>query len=279
MSIRIDGTNTAANPGITGADADTGLQFGTDEVNIVTGATSRVTVDSAGRVGIGNTSPTEVLNVNGDIRLEQTLNTTQRIYALRGTGAYALGTSGGAAIALTSLSNQDDEISFETHDQGTSHRLNMRIGPEGYVEKPNQPACAVSLGIGWWDPNAAITFGAMPSNGSFHWNNGGFYAGNTIGGYPYRVLHVPKSGIYMFCLGSYASGSTETRISLYRNNSEQIVFREHRGIGGGDYSNTNIGIQYMDAGDYINMRTEGGAVNSNFYYGNKHTYVQAYFLG
>jgi len=38
MTIRIDGTNTTANPGITGADADTGLQFGTDELKLVTGA-------------------------------------------------------------------------------------------------------------------------------------------------------------------------------------------------------------------------------------------------
>ena len=57
MAIRIDGTNTAANPGITGADADTGLQFGTDEVSIVTGGTTRATVDSSGNVGIGTTSP------------------------------------------------------------------------------------------------------------------------------------------------------------------------------------------------------------------------------
>jgi|11_taG_2_1085331.scaffolds.fasta_scaffold46138_3 hypothetical protein len=42
MPIRIDGTNTAANPGITGTDADTGLQFGTDEVKIVTGGTDRI---------------------------------------------------------------------------------------------------------------------------------------------------------------------------------------------------------------------------------------------
>ena len=57
MTIRIDGTNTAANPGITGTDTDTGLQFGTDEVKIVTGGTSRVTVDSNGNVGIGTTTP------------------------------------------------------------------------------------------------------------------------------------------------------------------------------------------------------------------------------
>ena len=52
MAIRIDGTNTTANPGITGADADTGLQFGTDEVQFVTGGTNRATVESNGNLTI-----------------------------------------------------------------------------------------------------------------------------------------------------------------------------------------------------------------------------------
>ena len=67
MSIRIDGTNTAANPGITGADTDTGLQFGTDEVNVLTGGSTRATVDSSGRLLIGTTSSTgsHILEVNG----------------------------------------------------------------------------------------------------------------------------------------------------------------------------------------------------------------------
>ena len=50
MSMRIDGTNTTANPGITGADTDTGLQFGTNEVSIVTDGEEQVKVDSGGRV-------------------------------------------------------------------------------------------------------------------------------------------------------------------------------------------------------------------------------------
>jgi len=52
MSIRIDGTNTTANPGITGGDADTGLQFGTDEIQFVTGGTNRATVESNGNFTI-----------------------------------------------------------------------------------------------------------------------------------------------------------------------------------------------------------------------------------
>jgi len=84
MTIRIDGTNTAANPGITGADADTGLQFGTDEVSIVTGGTDRVTVDSSGNVGIGNSTPAHKLDIdNGQARINRG-NSAGDILILRG---------------------------------------------------------------------------------------------------------------------------------------------------------------------------------------------------
>jgi|TARA_R100000027_G_scaffold53529_1_gene42419 hypothetical protein len=65
MSIRIDGTNTAANPGITGADTDTGLQFGTDEVSIVTGGSTRATVDSSGDLTLANDSTLIINNPDG----------------------------------------------------------------------------------------------------------------------------------------------------------------------------------------------------------------------
>lgn len=52
MAIRIDGDNATATPGITGGDADTGLVFGTDEIEAVTGGTTRFTVESNGNVTI-----------------------------------------------------------------------------------------------------------------------------------------------------------------------------------------------------------------------------------
>ena len=52
MTTKINGTNTAASPAITGADTDTGLSFGTDTVNINTGGTTRATVDSSGNLNI-----------------------------------------------------------------------------------------------------------------------------------------------------------------------------------------------------------------------------------
>jgi len=64
MTIKINGTNTTAQPSITGADTDTGLVYGTDQVQVVTGGTTRATVDSSGRVGIGTAAPASLLDVH-----------------------------------------------------------------------------------------------------------------------------------------------------------------------------------------------------------------------
>jgi hypothetical protein len=63
MTVKIDGTNTAANPAFTGADTDTGLQCGSNEVKLVTGGTARATVDSSGSLGVGTESPDNRLHV------------------------------------------------------------------------------------------------------------------------------------------------------------------------------------------------------------------------
>jgi len=51
-------------------DTDTKVSFGTDEIVLTTAGTDAVKVDSAGNVGIGTASPSEVLGVLGNIKLE-----------------------------------------------------------------------------------------------------------------------------------------------------------------------------------------------------------------
>ena len=63
MAIKINGTNTTANPGITGPDTDTGLVYGTDQVQVGTGGTTRATVDSSGNLGVGTSAPVAGLTV------------------------------------------------------------------------------------------------------------------------------------------------------------------------------------------------------------------------
>jgi hypothetical protein len=48
MTIKINGTNTTAQPSITGTDTDTGLVYGTDEVKIVTGGVEKLKATNTG---------------------------------------------------------------------------------------------------------------------------------------------------------------------------------------------------------------------------------------
>jgi len=73
MAISINGTSgssgvygSAATPALQGSDSNTGISFGTDEVNISTGGTTRATVDSSGNFGIGTTSAAVRLSVQVD---------------------------------------------------------------------------------------------------------------------------------------------------------------------------------------------------------------------
>lgn len=85
MAIRINGDNTTAAPGITrGDDTDTGIQFGTDEISIVTGGSEKVKVDSSGNLGLGVSSPSYKLDLdNGQARINRG-NSAGDILILRG---------------------------------------------------------------------------------------------------------------------------------------------------------------------------------------------------
>ena len=64
MPIKINGTNTAANPSITGDDTDTGIVYGSDQIDFSTGGSSKVTLNGS-NLGIGIQSPQEILHVKG----------------------------------------------------------------------------------------------------------------------------------------------------------------------------------------------------------------------
>ncbi len=91
MALNINGTTgisgvdgSASAPAVTGTDSNTGINFGSDTVNINTGGSTRATVDSSGNVGIGTTSPSTSLHNASD----QTLTTgTAPQYRLNGTAA------------------------------------------------------------------------------------------------------------------------------------------------------------------------------------------------
>ena len=98
-------------------------------------AATQMALQTDGSLTIGTTTAHTGarLTVDGNFKLTQATSNTRRIYALPGTGAYALNSSGGSAIGFTRNSNNDDFLIFETHKQGASHAERMRLTQDGYM--------------------------------------------------------------------------------------------------------------------------------------------------
>jgi hypothetical protein len=76
MALNINGTTgisgvdgSASAPALQGTDSNTGINFGTDTVNINTGGVARATVDSSGNLNIPNDSGKLQLGTSADLQI------------------------------------------------------------------------------------------------------------------------------------------------------------------------------------------------------------------
>ena len=123
MPIKINGTNTAANPSITGDDTDTGIVYGSDQIDLSTGGSSKVTLNGS-NLGVGTTSPASPLHshlASSDANRIRVTNST--------TGATA---SDGFIVGLTS-SEEGIIWNYENSDMlfGTNNAERIRILTDG----------------------------------------------------------------------------------------------------------------------------------------------------
>ena len=138
MTIKINGTNTTAQPSITGADTDTGLVYGTDQVQVVTGGTTRATVDSSGRLGIG-TSPANKLHVSdtsGSAQIRITGSSgSSNIYAdsniyfqPNGSTAVTFASSGNVGVGTSSFDSTSSGRQILEINGASSSLINLDVG-------------------------------------------------------------------------------------------------------------------------------------------------------
>jgi len=137
MALNIDGTTgisgvdgSASAASIAGTDANTGLSFASDTVNINTGGQTRATVDSSGRLLLGTTTPGH--SDLDDLTIATSGNTGITIRSgtsNNGILGFADGTSGNAQyIGFIQYAHSDNTMNFNTNGGER-----MRIDTNGRV--------------------------------------------------------------------------------------------------------------------------------------------------
>jgi hypothetical protein len=124
MATKITGTNTAAAPGVTGDDTDTGLFYGTNEIGFSTGGTSKATIDSSGSLKFNQTqskilvntadgSDSSWLNINGGGDASQTRGAGLAIYGNENSGSegklWLLAGNSGSANGVIAMNTAGQE--------------------------------------------------------------------------------------------------------------------------------------------------------------------------
>jgi|TARA_Y100000289_G_scaffold30983_1_gene30664 hypothetical protein len=133
MPIEINGSTgisgvdgSASTPALQGSDSNTGVSFGTDTVNINTGGSTRATIESNGRLGIGTTSPACDLHVSA-------ANPRARFTSTGNTVNYDIFM--GSTTATVGTSSNHDTV-FMTND---SERI--RIHDTGEIQISSEKLC------------------------------------------------------------------------------------------------------------------------------------------
>jgi len=240
MATKISGTNTAANPGITGDDTDTGLFYGTNEIGFSTGGTSRLTLDSDALTVSG-----ELVINHDDWNTIRALNTKDDIY-----GAYLVlakkssspadndqvgvvnfrgdndageeltyGTIIGKSIDVTD-GTEDGQLEFYTVGNGT-YAERLRITSDGKVGL-NEDTPLADLHI--------ITVGSSGQNGSLQLGG----SGATLG----LKLEYDQSGNTVSKITAnptYTNSSSQLKICVDGdNNADQLVLTGDGNVKIGD---------------------------------------------
>ena len=224
MAITINGTTglsgvdgSAGTPALQGTDSNTGISFGTDEVNINTGGSTRATVDSSGRLGIATTTPGSLDAFGDDIVIgDGSGHRGATIYS--GTGSqgviyFADGTSGGdVARGKVFYSHSDNYLAFDTD---ATER--MRIDSSGNLRfNSGYGSVATAYGVrAWVNFNGTGTV-AIRDDGnvsSITDNGTGDYTVNFSNAMPdvnYSVCFGSNGGVILNGFGSFASDHLTT---------------------------------------------------------------------
>lgn len=220
MSLLLSGTNglsdvdgSASTPAVRGTDTNTGIFFpAADTIAFAEGGAEVARFDSSGNLGIGTSSPTNKLEVNGIVKLTPVTysSTPSSSY-----GGFLQGVNDGAFRVDSYNPTGNSYLAFGTNASSAAIVERMRIasngalgfsganyGSSGQVLTSNGSGSAPS----WQDSQAPTTFGAIGTYVvAFGADNTGYATGATIAGSSLTYRNAGSAGGFSFANngGSY----------------------------------------------------------------------------
>ena len=156
MAIALNGTTgisgvdgSASAPAVTGTDSNTGINFASDTVNINTGGSTRVTVDSSGNVTCSND-----LSVDNNLKADSGFGSTTTIYGVRawlkmywnsgtptisGSGNVSSLTDTGTGVVTVNFSTNMPDVNYsvcvsgDEYSQSQAPLFNVGFSSRGYT--------------------------------------------------------------------------------------------------------------------------------------------------
>jgi hypothetical protein len=232
---------SASAPSITfTGDTNTGIfSPAADTIAFAEGGTESMRIDSSGNVGIGTSSPTDRLDVNGVARFREELhfNPSGTVQSRIGVGTYT-GSSAILAIGNDSGATANTIAFFNTGSE------RMRIDSSGRVTTPFQPAfiCRANPGAQTYTTGQKVGFNNTPDL-----NVGSSYsAADSRFTAPVAGLYMFKAQVWSFDANPSAawfSVNGTAKYGSYGNEATQIGFNGY----------AMVELFYLNANDYVEV--------------------------
>jgi hypothetical protein len=213
---------------------------------------SVVTEDASGNVGIGTSSPSELIHANGSavsgLQLTTDTYTNGTVFKVQGDGASYIYNTENAMLRF-----------------GTNNLERMRIDSAGRVTMPDQPMCRLDGNAG----NTAYTAGDTLKefndtlNGGMTWNSSN------------GRITVPVSGWYQWNFFIYGYSAGGSRTQLFHNGVRKALAHTHI-TASINFTNAASVVLPMSANDYIYLTTD---YTGNIYMGTGHSGISGHLIG
>ena len=218
----------------------------------------KVRITSAGRMGINETSPDNLLHLSTNDSSAYSTSTTNTVNATNallilenknGSDGSGVNNYVGMRFIVANGANSDAQFQyvregdnkgafhFKARNAGSTYPNLMKISSAGYVTKPMHPAFHASRRGGNVSSNNYVVFDQVDNNNGSHYNNsdGKFTA--------------PVAGIYFFAAWHYTGGTSAFSLRI---NGQQ--YGEYAWSDDGGHASW---VASMTAGQYAQIYTQG----------------------